>query len=206
MPTRVAARTEGPDPAEETASPLPHDIDVRLRELIGPAAGSVRVREDDETDVQARELRADAVTVGTQVGFRRGKLRPRDPAEFALLAHEASHVRSALAPNASWRRSTALGMALEEAEALDLERRVLSARAARDASTQPAHRSIATPSAPAATTSGSRPQHPPAVALAAEDRATVAPNMLDAATLARLRQSLYGELIHQIRIDLERGG
>src|SRR5690242_11013463 len=56
---------------------LPTDIHAQLRRVIGRDTSAMRVHDDRAADRLARQHRADAVTVGPDVYFRQGRLRPR---------------------------------------------------------------------------------------------------------------------------------
>jgi hypothetical protein len=113
--------------SDERGMAVPAQIRDRLRDIAGTAADAARLHHSPRSDAIAREHRADAVTIGHEIFFRAGALRPQDPAGFALLTHEATHVGGAMRSGASWRRATEAGVQEEEALALRRERAVLSA-------------------------------------------------------------------------------
>ncbi|MFI8835024.1 DUF4157 domain-containing protein [Streptomyces afghaniensis] len=117
-PPRPPAPPPGAQPPEETGDPLPAPTRSRLRAAVGPAADALRAHHGASADALARSRRADAVTVGRDVYFRHGRLRPQDPRGFGLLVHEATHVLAVLRPGASWLRATGAGARAEEAAAL----------------------------------------------------------------------------------------
>jgi hypothetical protein len=123
---RDAAAERPAIPQVSAGRALPSDVTARLRGIVGGGVDAVRVHDDDAADARARAHRADAVTVGSDVYFRAGKLRPREPRGFALLAHEATHVVERMRPGASWRRSTAGGAGQEERLALAREGQALA--------------------------------------------------------------------------------
>src|SRR5262245_21766764 len=53
---------------------LPSDVTARLRPIVGEGVEAMRVHDDEAADAKARQHRADAVTVGSDVYFRAGKL------------------------------------------------------------------------------------------------------------------------------------
>jgi hypothetical protein len=118
---REATRQRLVAPGVPKGRALAADVTARLRPLVGDGVEAVRVHDNDAADARARAHRADAVSVGADVHFRAGQLRPREPRGFALLAHEATHVVERLRPGASWRRSTAGGVDDEERLALTRE-------------------------------------------------------------------------------------
>jgi hypothetical protein len=108
---------------------LPHapHVQAQLHESVEMGAEDIRIHEDEVSDEIADSNRADAVTVGQHIFFRRGQFRPYETEGLALLAHEATHVLNALRPNAAWRRATAAGLQEEEREALAREQEVRAA-------------------------------------------------------------------------------
>ncbi len=175
----------------------------RLRELVGPGLHSLRLHVDARADAIARGHRADAIAIGPDVHFRDGQFRPHEDRGFALLAHEAAHVARWSRPGASVARATAPGVAREEHEATRVESLALaSRRQAVPATAAPAPDRSATP-LPA--TAGSTAQRPMA---AASDR----PDLPDPAAALTgpdidvLRQTLYRDLLSDIRTEFERGG
>ncbi|WP_406102671.1 DUF4157 domain-containing protein [Streptomyces sp. NBC_01003] len=196
--------------------PLPAAVRSRLRATVGPAADAMRVHHDDESGALAREQRADAVTVGRDVYFRHGRLRPAEQSGFGLLVHEATHVLALLRPGASWHRATGAGARAEEAEALANERAAIfgdrSGAALPPPSTESGHTPDRHPPAPAPAPTQmpvptafasptARPQRAPT------DRHTdvtaTAPPPLD---LQALRRNVIDDVIRQLRTEFERGG
>jgi hypothetical protein len=173
------------------------------------------VHEGEAADETARTHRADAVTVGSDVYFREDRFDPRDPAGFALLVHEATHVVERFRPGASWRRATPGAAAAEE----NLAR-------TREMSVRPGPRPSADryllPPAPAAPTPTAGPAAPtptaPAVArhaapaarpmAAATDRPTAPAAQPQAAAVdvEALRGRIVRDLMRQLRDEFERGG
>src|SRR5262249_1137143 len=100
------------EPGLETGSelpegvPLPSDVQEGRRGILGRGVEGVRVHDDGQADLMARSHHAKAVTIGSDVFFREGMLRPQETRGLALLAHEATHVVQALRPGAAWRRAT----------------------------------------------------------------------------------------------------
>ncbi|MFB6675966.1 DUF4157 domain-containing protein [Streptomyces sp. NPDC056390] len=192
--------------------PLPAAVRSRLRAAVGPAADAMRVHHDDESGALAREQRADAVTVGRDVFFRHGRLRPAEQSGFGLLVHEATHVMALMRPGASWHRATGAGARAEEAEALANERAAIfgnrSGAALPPPPTESGHIPDRHPPAPAQipvptalSSPTARPQRAPT------DRHTdvpaTAPPPLD---LQALRRNMIDDVIHQLRTEFERGG
>jgi hypothetical protein len=217
-------------PLTSAGRPLPSDVSQRLRAVVGPGADAMRVHDDEVADATAAAHRADAVTVGSDVYFRRGRLRPRDPAGFGLLVHEATHVLERLRPGVSWRRSTAAGIRDEESAALSREAagRTPYGRPVRQNGLPGTDRwpHGATPSAvppgsavplgpgpPArqATTAAhpATAAHPTVAArpmAAAADRDVTSPPPAASFDLEALRNSLVPELMRRLRDEFERGG
>jgi hypothetical protein len=198
--------------------PLPSDVVERLRATAGPGAETVRVHDDEAADATAGAHRADAVTIGRDVFFRRGRFRPREASGLRLLVHETTHVLERLRPGASWRRATAGGVREEEAVAR-----------ARAAAAVPGPASTPVPSRPAALAPPVRPASilaalPPAAealgvatpsgpATASESRpmAATADPQLDLPApapvdLEAFRSGLLRDLMRQLRDEFERGG
>ena len=186
------------DEKAELGEPLPADVNQRLRAVVGSGIDPLRIHRDPEADALARAHRADAVTVGTDVFFRSGRFDPGAPRGFALLAHEAVHVREFSQPGAGWRRSSELSVGEEEARASRLE------RLARGGTPQPAPSERSARPAPAALSSApvAAPALRPMAALTDRNEAGPPP----AASGDTLRQGLYRDLLRQIRSEMERGG
>lgn len=195
---------------------LPATARSRLRAAVGPAAEAMRVHHDERADSLARARQADAVTLGHDVYFRHGRLRPRDERGFALLVHEATHVMALLRPGASWRRATGAGARAEEAEAMANERSALSGTGSphhpsrpgpsprRHPARSPAHPSGAVHGPPAASPADAAS---PPVMRAPADRDT--PAAADAGPpidLNALKRELVDDLMRQLRNEFERGG
>lgn len=127
VPVRATHRQEASaeDMADAWGAYLPSDVRQRLVEVVGPGVEAMRVHTDAQADAMARAHRADAVTVGRHVFFHADRFQPHQDRGFALLAHEAAHVRQAMQPNAAWRRATQAGRQVEEEQALALERDAL---------------------------------------------------------------------------------
>jgi hypothetical protein len=216
-------------PQTSTGRALPADVTARLRPLVGEGVEAVRVHDDDVADARARAHRADAVSVGADVYFRTGRLRPREPRGFALLAHEATHVVERLRPGASWRRATAGGVDDEERLALTREAYALAPPLPNGITPTggpvprgpagPAPMSLATPApaamparapAPASTSvasSGSPPASPQGRPMtAASDRVVGLPAAAAGIDVEALKAGLLRDLIGQLRDEFERGG
>jgi hypothetical protein len=190
--------------------PLPSDVVARLRTVVGPGVETIRVHDGDAADEAARTHRADAVTVGSEVFFRQGRFKPRDPAGFALLVHEATHVVERFRPGASWRRATTGAAAAEEQRALAGELSVLPGWAPGPAvdryllaptAQQPM------PSAPQATPSAHTAAPAARPMTAAVDRPTApAGRPQPALDVEALRGRIMRDLMRQLRDEFERGG
>jgi hypothetical protein len=201
--------------------PLPDVVRERLRPAIGQSIGDLRVHQDAAADAWARAHRADAVTVNSDVFFRTGRYRPHTPDGLALVAHEALHVAEGARATSTWRRSTAVGRADEERDALRVERAVLPAtsrRARRSTpvigvlppppvvtSVVPAATPMAVPRAPIAAPTA--PAAPRAVMAAATDRSLDDGGGTNGAgaDYGEMRRALYQGLLGEMRTDFERG-
>lgn len=198
-------------PRDDVASEgtaLPPAARDRLRDIVGPAADAARVHTGAQSDAFARKERADAVTIGPEMYFRAGAYAPQDPAGFALLTHEVTHVAEWLRPGAAWHRATDAGVRAEERLAHGRERAALST---------PLSPSLARlPSAVKHAAPASRPTGVPAASAnaaqrpmkAESDRAPIdAPAPVpDANTnLEVIRRTLFRDLMSQIRVEFERG-
>jgi hypothetical protein len=188
----------------DDALALPDGVRERLRSQVGPAADWVRVHNDEPAHRLAREYDADAVSVGNDVYFARGRYQPHDSLGFGLLAHEAVHVEHAMRPDAPWRSTGASALAAEEASAFAVERaarRGIPADARHRLVPPPATGTKVPPVAPAMSTSAV--QRPVA---AASDRGIDALPSSSPLDMEALRQTLMRDLMSQIRADMERGG
>ncbi|MFF4452195.1 DUF4157 domain-containing protein [Streptomyces goshikiensis] len=211
-----AARPDGP--RDEV---LPAATRARLRAAVGPAADLMRVHHDEPADALARTRRADAVTVGRDVFFRRGRLRPREERGFGLLVHEATHVLALMRPGAAWHRATGAGVRAEEAEALAAERAAAPGvfPPAGGPPPGPSTRSGAASARPPGPAAGA-PAAGPAVAPAPPSASAAAPAMAapadrEAAGAApspapvdvqALRRDLIDDVMRRLRDEFERGG
>lgn len=212
---------------------LPGDVLERLRPYVGDAAQAIKVHDDEHADHLARQHRAQAVSMGADVYFARGRYKPHDAHGFALLAHEAVHVAHASRDDAAAQRTSARGLSDEEALAAAVEADALrfTTQPGRR-SGRPARSATPAPSAPVARSSALAPAWPsparsangaaahgdaaptpsPAPAArpmtAAIDRALPAPPPASPPTIdmESLRQTLMRDLMNQIRTDMERGG
>ncbi|MCJ1676501.1 DUF4157 domain-containing protein [Streptomyces sp. APSN-46.1] len=214
-----------PTPAEAAGGPagdaLPAPARARLRSAVGPAADAMRVHDDEPADALARAHRADAVTIGRDVFFRHGRLRPREERGFGLLVHEATHVLALMRPGAAWHRATGAGARAEEAEALANERAAAPGVLAPGAGLPPGP-SSSPRSAPAAGHSPGSPltAPPPTTPPPATPSASPAARPLAAATdrdgapaaaappldVGALRRDLIDDVMRQLRTEFERGG
>lgn len=187
-------------------TPLQPHVQARLHDVMGAGSNVVRVHDDPAADAIARHHHAEAVTVGQDVFFRRGRFQPQQDDGFALLAHETAHVLQATRPGAAWRRATDAGARQEEREAGRDEQRVRAGRAAPSAAiTAPARLTAGLPSRqPSSDGVGSPVLRPMAADLDRQVDAApaAAPMMPD---LERLRRDLHRDLMSQIRADFERG-
>jgi len=187
---------------------LPSGVQESLRGIVGGGVEAVRVHDDRQADQIARSHHAKAVTMGSDVFFREGILRPQEPRGLALLAHEATHVVQALRPGAAWRRATLGGVQEEETEALGSERAVLNARR----NFEPA---LDSPSGGARLNGGRSlrlPAQSPVARPMKSDADAVPPaaspkEMPSAATggLEEMRRTLFRDLLSHIRTEFERG-
>lgn len=197
-----APATDAPS-ADETLA-LPDGVRERLRSQVGPAVDRVRVHDDDTAHRLARDRGADAVSVGTDVYFARGRYQPHDSRGFALLAHEAVHVDHATRPDAPWRRTGASALAAEEASAYAFERAALRSMPA-----DLPHRFAPPPAAAFALPTATPAMTAPTVQRpmrAAADRAVDTAPSGSAMDMEAMRQTLMRDLMSQIRADMERGG
>ena len=72
--------------------PLDGSTRTRMESAFGESFSQVRVHDDAPTAGLARDLGAQAFTLGEHVAFGQGSFRPGTPAGDALLAHELAHV------------------------------------------------------------------------------------------------------------------
>jgi hypothetical protein len=217
------ARREAPPgrPVTSAGRALPADVTARLRPVVGEGVEAVRVHDDEAADERARAHRSDAVSVGTDVYFRAGRLRPREPRGFALLVHEATHVVERMRPGAAWRRATGGGSDDEERLARTREAQALAPAppAVARPAWAPAPPASAGParSAPASARSEplsiSAPAAGGAPASAADRPMTAASDRLLGGSpaaagidLEALKAGLVRDLIGQLRDEFERGG
>jgi hypothetical protein len=208
-PLTLAAEPEWPvrqgDP--DSSHELSGDVTERLRAVVGPDLPRLRVRSDATADAIARAHNADAVTIGEEIHFRDGRLAPAEPEGFALLAHEAWHVRQN-STAASWDRATAGGRAAEEHQAHAQELAALNGSLPRVAS-DPRHQTSVPAPAPV-----SHPDSPPqaltttaATPMTAATGRTIEPAAPAAfPDVAELSETIYRDLLRRIRSDVERGG
>jgi hypothetical protein len=214
-----------PDPATGGAGggrPVPVHVAARLRSHAGPAAAALRVHDGAHANAVAAAHRADAVTVGADVYFRRGRYRPEEPAGFGLLVHEATHVVERFRPGAASRQPGGMAAAVEERAARAAEAAAtfpsvpaLPSAPAPAAAQPPALAPAAAvpapssggPAAPAPFTPAAVPSTPAAPGPAAP--AMAAPTDRPAAAAVdvdALRGVLMRDLMRQLRDEFERGG
>lgn len=186
---------------------IPARVRERLQAQVGNAAHLMQVHDDEQAHRIAQQHHADAVSLGPDVFFARGRYQPHDNRGVALLAHEAVHVAHAMQPNVGWQRSSEHGLAVEEAMAAAAERAALKNDTASPYQNDGMPAAVASPAGHAhgampATTSPAR------TPMAAETARPVNAPVSTAAAidLDALRQSLMRELRNQIRSDMERGG
>jgi hypothetical protein len=71
-------------------------LDAAARDQLGPRLGgdfsAVRVHDDADAHASARQVGANAYTVGQDLVFAAGQYRPAEPAGRRLIAHELAHV------------------------------------------------------------------------------------------------------------------
>ncbi len=193
----------------EPGRPLPAATRDALRAIVGSEVELARVHVDAHADAFARRQRAAAVTVGDQIYFRAGAFAPQEPAGFALIAHEVTHVVQGRRPGSAWRRATQAGVDAEERLAHGRERAALRPEVSPLVGSRP----------DVAATLGeqrSRPQPAPVPVEAAHnrpmradiDRAPIdapAPPSAANPNLDVLRRTLFRDLMNQIRVEYERG-
>jgi hypothetical protein len=221
---RRPAQPAAPPPRHdgEVSSPaddLPTDVRAALTDVAGPGAGLLRVRTGAAADSLSRANRAEAVTTGTDVWFRAGRFRPREPEGLALLAHEAAHVTALLDPDRARRRAAAGGVGQEEDAALAAETAAL--RRFGQTPAGPVTMARPVPGSPAAVPRA-QPHPPPGSADLAGSSATATTTAAAARPMPasadreispppafdvdELRRSLLADLMRQLRSDFERGG
>ncbi|HTX91837.1 MAG TPA: DUF4157 domain-containing protein [Anaerolineales bacterium] len=91
-----APRAEAGDISQALGSsggrPLDGSVRERMEERLGQDFSSVRVHTDEAADRSARQLGADAYTVGRDIVFGAGQYAPQTGTGEKLLAHELVHV------------------------------------------------------------------------------------------------------------------
>lgn len=88
-----AGGSHSPDATGIGGVPLPATTRKSFETRFGARFHNVRIHTGAEADRAARSLDARAVTVGTDIVFRRGEYDPETSAGRRLLAHELAHVR-----------------------------------------------------------------------------------------------------------------
>ena len=187
--------------------PLPATTRQQLRNLVGPAADVARVHVGEHADAYARRERAEAVTVGEHIYFREKAFAPQEPAGFALLAHEVTHVAEGLRPDAAWRRATQSGVQAEERLARTRE------QAAMHPARSPVVAQFVNAAAPWPTSRTAPASAPVEVAHARPMKAEIDRAPIDAPTppsgaspnLDIMRRTLFRDVMNQIRVEFERG-
>ena len=224
------------DDQASAGTPLPEALRGRVREAVGPGGDAMRVHVDERADQLARGHNADAVTIGADVFFRRGHYVPQEPRGFALLVHEAIHVREAGQPsNAQNRRG--VGVLEEERVAGDHERAALMSASGFAPAPADGRTGLAVPPASSVRAPfpalGSRAGRAGRAGMAAAatpagnlgDKAARSPTLPGAAAVrpmtastdravetaapfdaSTLKRDLYRDLLRQIRTEMERGG
>lgn len=201
----------------EEGQPLPLLVQQRLRDVVGPGTETIRTHSDERADAIAHAQRADAVTVGQHVFFRKGYFLPQERKGFALLAHEATHVLQAMRPDSAWKRATQMGRDEDEQEASDQEHKLLHQpvrirKGSGLSLPMGSHKGSplrTNPPGPQSTSgfgvSSSAVQHPMTAATdrGADKEGSPVPPMPHREDLQRM---VYRDLLRQIRLDLERGG
>jgi len=71
---------------------LPEELKSRLEKQLGHDISNVVIHHDAQADALAKELNAQAFTVGSDIFFAAGKYQPETPAGMELIAHELAHV------------------------------------------------------------------------------------------------------------------
>jgi hypothetical protein len=200
-PTTADVDSEDAVELEELA--LPEAVRFRLRDVAGREAELLRPHVGPASEEVAKRQDADAVAVGPDVFFARGRFDPEDVDGMALLVHEATHVAEFQRPGSDWRRETSVQRREEEALARDRELAV-------GAGESPPPESIpsrAAPSPPDAVPPPAAPSIPPPMAAAADRPLEQAqPNGGSAVDAEELRRAIYRDLMLDVKTDYERGG
>ena len=77
--------------AQSGGSPLPLAARGQIESGLGADLSQVRVHDDIQADVLARDLAANAFTSGAHIFMRAGQYHPDTPEGLRLLSHEAAH-------------------------------------------------------------------------------------------------------------------
>jgi Domain of unknown function (DUF4157) len=182
---------------------LPEAVRFRLREVVGREAEVLRPHVGPASEEVARRQEADAVAVGPEVYFARGRFSPEDVDGLALLVHEATHVAEFQRPGSDWRRETSVQRREEESLARGRE---LAVRAGKPTPPEPIP-SRAPPSPPDAVQPPAAPSTPPAMAAAVDRPLEQAqPNGGSVVDAEELRRAIYRDLMLDVKTDYERGG
>jgi outer membrane protein OmpA-like peptidoglycan-associated protein len=95
-PARLERTNNGREPGAHVSSHGGREIEPRLRApfeaRLAHDFAAVRIHDDAEAAAMARDNRAQAVTVGSDVYFGPGRFAPQSPAGTELLGHELAHV------------------------------------------------------------------------------------------------------------------
>jgi hypothetical protein len=232
-PTSPADESQHALARMERSSPLVLDRSVRdlLERLLRRQLPSVPIYANDAADTLARAAGADALAFSNRVVFRHGAYDPHSATGLALLGHELTHVAAMRAQPAA-QAPSAGECAAEEREALDNERELLrflgdaggsapeppapsGLRRRFQRSQAPGYSPVAMPP-PAARgvvavgqPSPMPPVIPPPRAASTGRDLGPAPTppalALSDAELRRIKDEIYNDLLHRIRIDFERG-
>lgn len=88
-PAQWQERTEA---LRGSGQPLPPSVREFFEPRFGYDFGQVRIHTGPEANARAREVNAQAFTMGKDIVFGAGKFAPQEPAGQHLLAHELTHV------------------------------------------------------------------------------------------------------------------
>ena len=76
-----------------SGQPLPETVQRQLEAGLNFDLSRVRIHDDSEADVLAKQMHAVAFTTGQDIYFRSGKFNPNTRSGLELIAHEATHVK-----------------------------------------------------------------------------------------------------------------
>lgn len=211
LPRPVAQAIAEEPPADETGladagERVPPTARDRLRPIVGPEIDEARVHVGARSDALARSHRADAVSVDRDIHFRSGAFAPRSPEGLGLLAHELTHVAERSRPGASWRRASTDGRREEEERATARERSIVRPSVSPVAGLAYAAPVAAPPARPPAPTpAGGELLRPMRAEVDRPSADAPLPVAAPEPNLARLRDSLFRDLMAKIRVEFERG-